>query len=101
MQNGGNGLAVVETNALAKSSADLSREQIDLLKETIAKGATDNELALFVQVCNRLRLDPFERQIFLVKTTKQRDGRRRGMDGDIVPCGYLGSTEPLLTTVAS
>ena len=42
-------------------------EQLSLLKDTIAKGASDGELSLFVATCNRLRLDPFARQIFLVK----------------------------------
>lgn len=64
--------AQTQTQAL---STDLKREQIQLIKDTIAKGASDLELQLFVQVCNRLRLDPFARQIFLVPRYDSELGR--------------------------
>lgn len=66
-------LQVVQNQAL--TPREYTREEINLIKTTICRGADDNELKLFLQIAQSSGLNPFTRQIFAVKRWDSKERR--------------------------
>lgn len=76
----------------------LSDSQIDLIKRTIAKDATDDELELFLYTARRLGLDPLARQLHFVKR-QDKMTIQTGIDGYRLIAertgSYAGNDDPV------
>lgn len=67
-------MAVYEDTEQGLTVLQFSQTQLDLLKSTIAKGTTDDQFRLFVEVAQRSGLNPFAKQIYaVVRNTKEGD----------------------------
>lgn len=61
---------VGQTQPQVTGFAGFTQEQINVIKRTVAKGATDDELAMFLSLASRYKLDPFAQEIWFVKYEK-------------------------------
>lgn len=61
---------------------EITDDQVELLKNTICKGSTNDELQLFLATSRRLGLDPFSRQIHAVKRKERFKDDATGRWGD-------------------
>lgn len=52
---------------MSKEIQTFSSQEVELIKNTVAKGATDLELKLFLEVCKGTQLNPFKKEIWFIK----------------------------------
>jgi phage recombination protein Bet len=97
---------VIENREIAPHDAfgKLNRSQVELIKRTYAKGASDDELKLFITVCHGLQLSPFSKQVHLVPRWDSKAGReirqiQVGIDGFRATAektgAYAGNDDPI------
>lgn len=78
-------------------------QEIQLIKDTVCRGATDDEFKLFLYICAKTRLDPLTKQIYAVRRyDKQAGGEvmtvQTGIDGYRVIADrndYAGQDPPI------
>lgn len=80
-----------------------SAEQIDLIRQQVCPGATDDELAFFAQVCRHRQLDPFAGEIVGIMRWDKKAGREvmkiqptvEGLRTIAMRTGLYGGQDPM------
>lgn len=91
--------AIIPAAAPVAPSWKLGEEEITILKNSIAKGATDAELTYMLKVAERRKLDPFKQQIWFVRRWDRNADNGKGGTGANVWVAQVG-IDGLLFTAA-
>ncbi len=70
-----NKISHINNHEVSNSHSHFNQKQLDILKNSICKGVSNEEFEVFLMACVKTQLDPFMRQIYAVKRkAKKPDG---------------------------
>lgn len=62
-----NKVAILPTQNVISSSHSFNEDQVEILKNSICKGTSNEEFQVFLMACQKTQLDPFMKQIYAIK----------------------------------
>lgn len=85
--------------SIPERTRDYTPAQMDLIRRTVASDCNTDEFDLFVEVCRRVGLDPFRRQIYAIVYSKDKPDKRKmsivtGIDGFRAVAARCGDYRP-------
>ncbi|TSB47147.1 RecT family recombinase [Alkalicoccobacillus porphyridii] len=96
-------VATQEKNELAMTNGSLlqfSQEKVEVIRRTVAKGATNDELEMFMHLAQRYQLDPFTKEIWFIKRPKKQKDNKGNYDYKRLENGEIDyeGVDPIIMT---
>ena len=95
-----NKIITINNNAVS-TQVRYTEEQIKTVKNTVAKGASDDELKMFIGIAEKYGLDPFIKEIWFIKRAKKVKDKNNNWDYPRLPSGevdYTGAETTIMTS---
>jgi phage recombination protein Bet len=93
-------LPIPQQNAIS-TQVRYTEEQIKTIKNTVAKGSTDDELKMFIGIAEKYGLDPFIKEIWFIKRAKKIKDNKGNWDYPRLEDGsidYTGAETIIMTS---
>ena len=97
----GNKVVAMQQNNAVSTNVRYSEGQIKTIKNTVAKGSTDDELKMFISIAEKYGLDPFIKEMWFIKRAKKIKDRNGNWDYPRTNAGeidYTGAETIIMTS---
>ncbi len=91
----------METTTSLQKTSDWTPDQIELIKNTVAKGCTNDEFKLFIYTAKKYGFDPLIKQVWCVKYGNEPAAIFTGRDGFLHKAHESNQFDGMKTTVRS